>query len=256
MPDLIHHSPFTRHTKKTRSVLVLIAVGFVHAGCFHADINTDYARDSTQLVANMRSLPAVVGLVYSEEERQRQDHVWHFGVKVTVDTGIPMYELSKASVSHMFDEIIEYQDIEPGERTDLFPKPGIEYINIRVEGIAYTYFPYFKVSGRLSLKAYDSKGAIIWSDGPDVNYRSGRAIHALWLLTRRNKFATDAYREAFLPAVQKLLNEFYSSKELQEYLCSIGKCTQGSRRTFRPTSRAEGAARGSLDAAYASSAVH
>ena len=225
---------------KTRMVLLIVLIGFVHAGCFHGEIKTNYATDADTLVASKRPLPVVAGLVFSEEEQQRQDHVRHFGFKVRVDTGTATYELSKAWAAKLFDGTTEVQKIKPDEETNLFLKPRIEELDIRVEGFLYTYFAYLEVAGLISLEAYDSQGVSIWSGKRPVDYRSGRAVHALWLLVRRNKITTDAYKAIVLKDLSGLVNEFYYSEELQDYLCSIGKCTRQSLEKSHPALGAEG----------------
>jgi len=225
---------------KTKLVMAIGVFGFIQSGCFHARIDTNYATDSDRLVASMRHLPAVAGFVFSEEDRQRHDSVWHFGIKVTVDTGTPVYELSKACVSKVFDETITFQKIELNEKTDLFLEPKIDDLFIRVDGFAYAFFTYVEVAGYFSLNAYDSKGALIWTGKREVNYRSGREILAFQSLILRNKIATATYTKAFLPKINELFSEFYYSRELQNYLCSIGKCAQQSLEESHPAWRAQG----------------
>lgn len=206
---------------KSRLILVIGVAGLLQTACFHANVSTDYASYSKQLVGDKQTIPATATLVLPLQERNREHYLVHLGIKVTLDSGTPLYEISRAAVARLFNDIIEKEMVDPTEKTDLFLEPKVEYLDIDVKG--YVFGSYIKFTGSLSLTVYDAGGRILWDEKVPINYRSGRAVQDFQLLIMRNKIATDAY-DAFLPSFKKLFSDFYLAREIQQYLCAINKC--------------------------------
>ncbi len=214
---------------KIKMVVVISVAALLLTACFHASVNTDYASYSEQVVGNKERIPAVAALILGPQQRNREDHVVHLAVKVTIDTGTPLYEISKGSIERIFDQMIEIDSIDPTTTADILLMPAIDYLNTDVRGFAVG--SYAEASGMLSLTAYDVQGKKLWSEQAPFDYRSGRSVVDLQLLIMRNSIATDAV-DALLNSFKKLFNDFYASEDIQSYLCSISKCTPAMELSF------------------------